>query len=96
VILLVSLLVAVAVFFIPIALLLDSLWPGGQMGFHLLGVWAMWVIPGSIVLSIATVLIARQPLPSGTLSRTHFVPGALAVYAAFFLACFLKYRGWLL
>jgi hypothetical protein len=92
--LLVGLLVASAVFFIPFALLLDSVWPGAHMGFHLLGVWAMWVIPGSIALSIATVLIARQSVLSGKISRTQFVYGALVVYAAFFFVCLLKYRGW--
>jgi hypothetical protein len=65
------------------------------MGFHLLGVWAVWVVPGSIALSIATVLIANQCVRTGKLKGTHFVFTALAVYAAFFLICLLKYRGWL-
>ena len=91
--LLIALLVGVAVFFIPLALLLDSVLPGAHMGFQLLGVWALFVVPGTVALSIGTVIVARQVVSSGKLSQTQFVAAALLIYATFFLVCLFKYRG---
>jgi len=92
--LLIALLVGVAVFFIPLALLLDSIWPGAHVGFQLLGVWALWVVPGTVALSIGTVIVARRSVASSRLSQAQFVAAALVIYATFFSACLFKYRGW--
>jgi hypothetical protein len=60
---LIAALTAEAILFVPIARLLDSLYPGPHAGFTLLGVWLFAVVPAILV--IGAWVFWKYPLAVG-------------------------------
>jgi len=63
--LLLALVIAEAVFFIPFMRLLDRVFPGPHMGFTLLGIWLYLVLPGAVLFVILILAVyTRSPVSS--------------------------------
>ena len=61
--LLLALVIAEAVFFIPFMRLLDRVFPGPHMGFTLLGIWLYLVLPGAVLFVILILAVyTRSPV----------------------------------
>ena len=84
--------VVLVVSFIPLCRLLDSRFPTSYMGFQLLGVWLLGLVPAFVVLGVVSVVIARGEWIRRQNARARFVLITSAIYLLVFLGFLFDYR----